>query len=208
MEEAYEAASLWRADHWEVVHAIEILDEKKVLAHEALATALGLVFDATTDMAEVFPGGALPVTVRVLNASEAGVPLAMTSVRLQSSAGWLASPLLVAPGATEVGDETVSDRFVSDRFVSDKFVLTEGLLGAVGRSQRIADSYRDPALSAPQSRIGALYDHSGVPPATLGEPLAPPPLMADFFDRAGGDPSDTVGDLAASGFSSTRSCYR
>ena len=153
------------ADSWHASHVSAVLSEKEALAQEALATALGWIFDATTNQAEVVPGDSLEITARFLNGSRIAVALPGGRLRF-------------------VGDSVGSEGVTGSLGVlgsESELVLEPGELWEESLSIPIADSARSSVpYQLRNPRLGSMYDYSGVPVGTQGEALSAPPLTADF----------------------------
>src|SRR5581483_2430136 len=180
-------------------HLAALLDEKEALAAQALADAAALTLDATTDHAEVVPGGSLAVAARLWNGGASTVRV--RALTLVSPAAWsadvpvpLAEHAAAAPGAgvpaatnpanaagvgvpgTNAGGR--ADAAESGASATGPVELPGGALLSLPATVTV-----DPAavptvpyfLTHP--RNGDLYDWSDVPAAVRGEPFQPPPLV-------------------------------
>ena len=133
------------------------------LLERAVATAAGVVIDATADLEHVLPGGTLAVTVEVYNGGPD--PVVVDRLGVAAPDGW--------PRADESATEAVPPGTAIER------VLTVRVPAAA----RPTEPY---FLERPLA--GDMYDWSSAPPAVRGDLFAPPPFEAVVAMRVGGGP--------------------
>lgn len=149
----------------------ELIEEKRAVAAELLATVAGIGLDATADRERLVAGSAARVETTVWNAAGSGVEL--LDVRLDSPQD------LTIETASPEEDEAFESRFRDDE-VSGYFQRAFRVGVPPGTAPTVPYFLRTP-------RDGDLYDWSAAPPGLRGEPFAPPPLHASFRLRVAGE---------------------
>ncbi|MGH7521948.1 MAG: PIG-L family deacetylase, partial [Gemmatimonadales bacterium] len=129
---------------------------QRPLLERAIASAVGVTIDGTTDDGIVTPSQRLQVEVTVWNAGDSAVRV--DSVSLAAPSGWGLERL-------ELGAPTVA----AGTLVTRRFVLT------VARNAERTQPY---FLRRPLTNRGGLYDWSGAAPDLRGLPFEPPPVTA------------------------------
>ena len=142
--------------------AADFLDEKTVIASEALAAAAGVGFDAWTERETYTPGATVAVAANLWPAGSTSLDNARLT--LVSSSAW---------GTPEVAGETKE--------------LAAGVLGE-WKLQNTVPATAQPTIPyfLRKPMHGALYDWSEAPAAVRGEPFDPAPLAARATFRIAG----------------------
>ena len=131
--------------------------EQQALLQRAIAIAGGVAIDGTVDDGIVVEGQRLQVEISVWNAGDTAVQLDSIEIRT-AGAGWLVERLDPVTGSVAPG--AVATR---------RFVVT------VARDAERTQPY---FLRRPRVSNGGLYDWSGIPATTRGQPFEPPPIEA------------------------------
>ncbi|MEM9593181.1 MAG: PIG-L family deacetylase [Acidobacteriota bacterium] len=148
------------------VSVLALVDEKRQIAREALATAAGIAVDAFTGAETVVPGQRLAVTAQVWDST--GDRLEGAAVELASAEGW--RTLSAAPG--EPGRQRF---FVSDVDVDRRFEV-----------EVPADAPPTVPYFLRRPLDGDLFDWSDATEEERILPFGPPPLSATFQLRIAG----------------------
>ncbi len=134
------------------------------LLERAIATAAGVVIDATANTARALPGGTLTITVRVYNAGP--YPLSVDRLGANVPSGWVApadtTGTALAPGREL--ERTIVVTVPDDAAPSDPYFLLRPL-------------------------AGDMYDWSAANPAVRGELFDPPLLQAEAVLTIDGGPA-------------------